>query len=178
MQEPLTNILDFFWDLTYTETGRRTIIIYPETIMPDRYSLRPSNYYPEIDPTLNEWYSPSPPHKRQRAIVLEPGKTDPMRAALLIASLLLENNLLVARTPGMAFDEQLIAIDIMGVVDPRLVNNMRWSDINEWFQIRKKWMAIIERSILPNIYNVYSPQDFYDIFNAITFLGDHKINKK
>ena len=147
--------------------------------MSDRYvGTDPTSYYPEINPILNEWFAPNKPNNpRQRGIVLEPGKTDPMRAALLIASLLIENNLLVVRTSGMAFDEQLVAIDIMGVVDPRLVNNMKWADFNEWVQIRKNWMAIIKGSALINIYKLRNPQEFYDIFNDITFLADHKINR-
>ena len=151
MQEDLTNILNFFWDLTDTPTGKRTILIYPMSIKTDGYQVAPSTYYPDVDTSLNEWIS-------QRAIVLEPGKTDPMRAGLIIANLLVDNNLLVVKTPGMAFDEHLVAVDYAGVVDSFLVNDMKWSDSKEWISLNLKWNT---RFILNYLVTMSSTNGFF-----------------
>ncbi len=108
---------------------------------------------------------------------MEPGKTDPMRAALIIANLLVDNNLLVVRTPGMAIDEHLVAVDYAGVVDFFRVNDMRWSDSKEWISLNLKWNTLIRNSVLLNLFRYVDSKDFYDIFRLITFLMDHKINK-
>ena len=184
-QDPISEILDFFWDLTDTPEGRRTILIYPQTIYDDGYGTGYSSYYPEKNEALNEWISKS-------AIVLEPGKTNIKRAALIIASLLIEGNLLVVRTPGMPLDKHIIALDINGVVDPYKVigsslnsdewsgpptDGMKWFNFLEWVKLRRAWIEIITKYPILSIYYLRNPQKFYDICKTISFINDHKINK-
>lgn len=181
-EDPISEILDFFWGLTFTESGRRTILIYPQTVYAVGYATSYTSYYPGKDNTLSEWISRS-------AIVLEPGKTDSKRAALLIASLLIEGNLLVVRTPGMSQDEHLIAVDASGVIDPKLVkgsishprappvDGMKWSDFNEWVKLRRVWNRIISDYLILSIYYSKDPQDFYDVCKSISFIRDHRIGK-
>ena len=86
MQHPIIKILDFFWDLTYTTEGRREIIIYPQKLYSSGYGIDSSAnnpYLPDKILDLNEWYEKID-HPKQRAIILDPSKSDPMTAAKLL----------------------------------------------------------------------------------------------
>jgi hypothetical protein len=180
MKNGILEMFDFFWSLTYDQQGnRRNVILYFFQRFDTGFGYNPASkylYMPENIDDLNEWDIEDQTSVPQRALILDPDKPQDFNPAELLGAMLIDFELVIARTEGMEEGDLLFAGDISKpYMDFEVLGAKRyisppedgmsvsdeWSFLSNYF----KWYRILDVNTLMTLPRFNNPVDFYQLIN-------------